>query len=109
VGPFNEYKPGKLEGPAWLAKQKANNHTIQLQTFTSKQEIFAFIEDEGYYLKQSLAYYPVKKANKISYVLLYGSFEKISQADQAMYNLPYKLSDESNGIVSMKDVQSTLL
>jgi chromosome segregation ATPase len=108
VGPFNDYEIGKLQDPIWLASQKENNYSIQLKNFNNTQEIFAFIEAEGYYLKHKLAYYPVKKDQKINYALVYGSFEKMEQAKKALYNLPYKLSAESKGIVSFKDIQLNL-
>ena len=73
------------------------------------QDIYAFIEEEGYYLKHNLAFYPIKKDGKTQYMLVYGSFSETSQAKLALYDLPYQLSDESKGIVSMKDIQLTLL
>ncbi|MFK5892621.1 MAG: hypothetical protein QM504_05325 [Pseudomonadota bacterium] len=108
VGPYHEFTAGKLEGLSWLANQDKINHTIKLQAFTSMQDIYAFIEQEGYYLKHNLAFYPVKKENKTQYILIYGSFDKIDQAKLALYDLPYQLSDESLGIVSIKDIQLTL-
>jgi len=108
VGPFNDYKHGKLQDPLWLASQNANNHSIHLKEFNNKQGIFAFVEEEGYYLKHKLAYYSVEKDQKTNYILVYGSFEKLPEAKKALYNLPYKLSAESKGIVSLKDIQSKL-
>jgi chromosome segregation ATPase len=109
VGPYNEFSAGKLEGPLWLNSQNELNVTIELQMFNHMQDIYAFIEEEGYYLKHNLAFYPIKKDDKTQFMLVYGSFDKISQAKLALYDLPYQLSKESKGIASMKDIQLSLL
>ncbi|MFK5985605.1 MAG: hypothetical protein QM479_09280 [Pseudomonadota bacterium] len=108
VGPFSELQSGNLEGPIWLKDQNAQNYTIKLKIFSSKQALFAFIADEAYYLNQELAFYPTIMNGKTTYSLLYGSFENKAQAQFAIDELPYKLSGESEGIISMESIQSSL-
>ncbi len=108
IGPFSELQSGILEGPIWLENQKSKNHTVKLKTFNSKKDLFAFIEKEAYYLKENIAFFPIKIDGKLRYTLAYGSFQEKTQAQKALKELPYEVAEGSEGIVKMSIIQALL-
>jgi len=109
VGPYAGYNrdafQGKLKGPYWLQQQPAENFTIQLLQAPQKQQLFQFIQRYGYYLTNKLSYYRLPDKNV---VLAYGSFDKQSDAQQALDVLPGTVSRLNQGIAQIKAIQSNL-
>ncbi|MBF0266297.1 MAG: hypothetical protein HQL46_13615 [Gammaproteobacteria bacterium] len=105
-GALSEYQYGKINSSHWLAQQPPFNLTIVLGTYNSKLELFKFVEDEGYFLKEKLAYSSKTVQGKEQFMLLYGSFSNETDAKQAIYELPYSLGTREKSIIKLKTFQT---
>ncbi|MCW8933054.1 MAG: hypothetical protein OQL19_22785 [Gammaproteobacteria bacterium] len=110
VGPLKDYarNTGKqsLHDDAWLAQQSGEHFAIQLISVDSKQALYQFVEQQGFSLQDELAWFTINSKGKDYYILTYGNFEELSQANAALTLLPSFVTEKSPGIARMKDIQS---
>jgi septal ring-binding cell division protein DamX len=109
VGPmkdYTRYTGMTLKDSIWLAKQSGDNYAIQLTSVDSKQELYKYIERNGFALEKELSWFTINSKGIDYFVLTYGSFEDINQARAALRRLPGDLVQASPGIARIRDIQT---
>ena len=79
------------EGERWIAAQSSENYTLQLMALSNEQPIIEVIQ-QNEVLGQNLRYLKTKtKTGKDRFVLVYGSFADLEQANAEKASLPKAL------------------
>lgn len=94
-----------IHGPQWLAKQ-TDPFIIQLTVVASKQALYDLARRYSSWLKDKISYMP---AGADQYVLFYGGFQDLQQAQLALTSLPHYIKFDRPVIHRMIDVQAQLL
>ncbi len=76
-----------LRDETWLAEQDGQHYALQLMRALEKNTVLTFIAEAGLN-KSQLSVYESRKAGKSWYVLVYGLYENIELARQAVPPLP---------------------
>ncbi len=69
----------------WVLQQDDNHFTLQLGAFSTPEAAEDFVDRQS--LSGVIASYPVLKDKRVLYAVLYGSYEKRTQAEQARRSL----------------------
>lgn len=110
ISSFTQFgKDNIIHGPQWIAGQASDGFVIHIATATDKAALYDIVQRNGSYLKDTLAYVPVKtgQGNTV-YALIYGNYESHVQASSVLNDLPYRINWQQPSIQAMAAIQRDL-
>ncbi|MFO7604565.1 MAG: SPOR domain-containing protein [Gammaproteobacteria bacterium] len=91
----------------WVKTQEGKNFTLQLASSRSEQLI------EKYFIENALegkaGYYKSQRQGESWYALVYGSYESVSEANEAIANLPQDLRKWSPWVRRIDSIQKIIV
>lgn len=91
----------------WVRTQDSNNYTLQLASSRSQELIEKYFADND--LAGKAGYYKSKRQGEYWYALVYGSFKSVSDANEAIANLPKDLRKWSPWVRRLDSIQKIAL
>jgi DamX protein len=88
---------------AWVMRQPASAYTLQLVTFSTAERATGYLARQSD--PQSFARYRLQQSGKILHVVIYGSFESRSEAEQAAARLPDSAGNVTPWVRTFEQVQ----
>jgi septal ring-binding cell division protein DamX len=87
----------------WVKTQDSENYTLQLASSRSQELIKKYFDDNE--LAGKAGYYKSKRQGEYWYALVYGSFKSVSDANDAIANLPKDLRKWSPWVRRLDSIQ----
>ena len=109
VAPYSSFgKDNIIHGPQWLAKQSAENFSIQLAASHSKKELYEIALRYSHYLTTDVSYYKSATVQGDQYVLVVGNFATYEKAAAALWRMPQNINFQRPVISRLGDIQKLI-
>ncbi|SGY96598.1 DamX-related protein [Moritella viscosa] len=95
-----------LAGQAWLMAQPAKNYTFQIAGLSRKSQLKQYLNENE--LSENIWTYQTLRNNKPWYVVLYGSFTSVEQANAAKLKLPASVQKDKPWLKRFAQIQRDL-
>ena len=105
--PIDSTLAGVLESPTWILVQDDERYTIQLSASRDLDSIQDFLRRNP--LPGPNSIFSFERAGEVWYALVHGSFEGVSQAQQAVERMPDSAQRDQPWIRSIARVKAVLL
>ena len=96
----------KLTGKAWVMAQPAKNYTFQIAGLTRESQLEQYLKENQ--LAENIWTYQTQRNNKPWYVVLYGSFTTVEQANLAKAKLPATVQKDKPWLKRFAQIQRDL-
>ncbi|MDX2321207.1 MAG: SPOR domain-containing protein [Moritella sp.] len=91
---------------AWVMAQPAKNYTFQIAGLSSETQLKQYLSENE--LPENINTYQTQRNNKPWYVVLYGSFTSVEQANAAKLKLPAAVQKDKPWLKRFAQIQSDL-
>jgi len=95
-----------LTGQAWLIAQPAKNYTFQIAGLSRQSQLKQYLSENE--LPENVWTYQTLRNNKPWYVVLYGSFTSVEQANAAKLKLPASVQKDKPWLKRFAQIQRDL-
>jgi DamX protein len=98
--------PKTVAGKAWVMAQSAKNYTFQIAGLSRESQLKQYLSEHE--LPENVWTYETVRNNKPWYVVLYGSFSSVEQANVAKLKLPAAVQKDKPWLKRFAQIQSNL-
>ena len=95
-----------VTGKAWVMAQPAKNYTFQIAGLSRKTQLKQYLSENE--LPENIWTYQTQRNNKPWYVVLYGSFSSVEQANAAKQKLPARVQKDKPWLKRFIQIQRDL-
>lgn len=99
-------RKANLAGRDWIMAQPAKNYTFQIAGLSRAEQVQLFLDENG--LVGQVQTYKTQRNNKPWYVVLYGSFGNVNQANLAKAKLPAAVQKDKPWMKTFVQIQREL-